>query len=268
MDWNRLVRLSGVVVLTLIGCALPLRAAFAQEVTEDYIIHHLGPAAEQMQAAGVDGSGDSTPAIIGISQRWGIEPAYWISVDEVRWLVRSAREDRVRERMASFSTFSSPTKPYLSQLTLTQFGIVNAGLTCGQAKEKARSAQRLADALGRLSQLDAVGTGLVGALSQGAMRFAAPLGFATMVTGMASLWANQLASAYRNAPCLTGGDLWRTRPNVTRTSLFQDLFRDPLSSPGPCGSLFAALRIGRTSRPHAVEPPSYSRWVFGHSRSL
>jgi hypothetical protein len=265
MDWNRLVRLAGVVSLTLIACALPLRAASAQEVTEDYIVHHLGPAAEQMQAAGVDGSGDSTPAIIGISQRWGIEPAYWISVDEVRWLLRSAREDRVRERMASFS---NPVEQYPARLTVAQFGIVKAQLTCGQAREKARSAQRLADTLGRLSQLDAVGTGLVGALSQGAMRFAAPLGFATMVTGMASLWANQLASAYRNAPCLTGGDIWRFRPNVTKTSLFHDLFRDRSSSPGRCGSAFADLRIGPTSRRRAVEPPSCSRLAFGHSRSL
>ena len=265
MDWNRLVRSPGVVSLTLIVFALLSGGAFAQEVNEDYIVNHLGPAAEQMQWAGVDGSGDSTPAMIEISQRWGIEPAYWISVEEVRTLGRDAREDRDRERMASFV---GPTNEYPSRLTLARFGVVKVGLTCGQAQEKARSAQRLADALGRLSQLDAVGTGLVGAISQGSMRFAAPLAFATMVTGMASLWANQLAAGYRNTPCLTGGDPWRFRPNVIKTSLSQDLFRVPSSSSGPCGSVFAASRTGRILKPRGVEPTSWSRLDSGHSRSL
>ncbi len=264
MNWNRLVRLSGVAAVTLMAVALLSRAAFAQEVTEDYIVNHLGPAAEEMQWAGVDGSGDSTPAIIEISQRWGIEPAYWISVDEVRALLREAREDRVRERLAS----GSPLEQYPSRLTVARFGIVRVGLTCAEAQRKAREAQRLADALSRLSQLDAVGTGLVGALSGGAMRFAGPLGFATLVTGMASVWANQLAAGYRNAPCLTGGDLWRFRPNVMKASRSQDLSRAPGSSPGPCGSVCAALRIGRTSKPRAVERTFPSRLGFGHSRLL
>ena len=265
MDWNRLVRLPGVALLTLVVVPLLSGAAFAQEVTEDYIVNHLGPAAEEMQWAGVDGSGDSTPAIIEISQRWGIEPAYWISVDEVRTILREQREDRDRERLASFA---SPMDRYPSRLTVARFGIVTVGLTCAQAQEKARSAQRLADTLSRLSQLDAVGTGLVGAITQGSMRFAAPLGFATMVTGMASLWANQLAAGYRNAPCLTGGDLWRFRPNVMKASLSRDPFHAPYSSPGPCGSAFAALRIGPTSKPRAVARTSCSRLAFGQSRSL
>ena len=92
MDWNRLVRLPAIVVLTLAELALFSRTASAQEVTEDYIASHIGPAAEEMQWAGVDGSGESTPAMIEIAQRWGIEPAYWISVDEVRALVRAERK--------------------------------------------------------------------------------------------------------------------------------------------------------------------------------
>lgn len=265
MDWNRLVRLPAIILLTLGAHPLFSPAASAQEVTEDYIVNHLGPAAEEMQWAGVDGSGESTPAIIEISQRWGIEPAYWISVDEVRALVRAEREDRVRERYASFV---GPLDEYPSRVTLARFGIVKVGLTCAQAQQKAREAQRLADALSRLSQLDAVGTGLVGALSGGAMRFAGPLGFATLVTGMASVWAGQLANSYRNAPCLTGGDLWRFRPNVMKTSLSPDLFRGRYSLPGHCGSVCAASRIGRITRRPEAEPLSCSRLGFGSSRSL
>jgi hypothetical protein len=265
MDWNRLVRLPAVVSRMLIAYAALTGVAFAQEVTEDYIVHHLGPAAEEMQWAGVDGSGDSTPAIIEISQRWGIDPAFWISVDEVRALVRESREDRERQRLASLN---SPLDLYPARLTLARFGVVRVGLTCAQAQEKARSAQRLADSLSRLSQLDAVGTGLVGALSHGAMRFVSPLAFATMVTGMASLWANQLAAGYRNAPCLTGGDLWRFRPNLVKTSLSRDLFRDPVSSRGPYGWRFVYSRIGLTTRPRTIGAPRSSRLDSGHSRSL
>ena len=264
MDWNRLVRLPSIVV-TLVALLLFSGAASAQEVTEDYIVNHLGPAAEEMQWAGVDGSGESTPAMIEIAQRWGIEPAYWISVDEVRALVRAEREDRVRERYASFV---NPLDQYPSRLTLARFGIVKVALTCAQAQQKAREAQRLADTLSRLSQLDAVGTGLVGALSGGAVRFAAPLAFATLVTGMASVWASQLANGYRNAPCLTGGEPWRFRPNLVKTSLSPDLCRAPCSSPGPCGSASAAWHIGRTFKPRTVGPRSCSRSGSGPSRSL
>jgi hypothetical protein len=265
MDWNRLVRLPGLVSMTIIVLALVSRPGFAQEVNEDYIVNHLGPAAEEMQWAGVDGSGDSTPAMIEISQRWGIEPAFWVSVDEVRVLLRESKEDRYRERWASFAR---PTDDYPSHLTVARFGIVTVGLTCAQAQQKARSAQRLADSLSRISQLDAAGTGLVGALSNGAMRFAAPLAFATMVTGMASVWASQLAAGYRNAPCLTGGDLWRFRPNVMKASLSPDLFPDPRSLRGRYGLAFACSRIGLTTRWRLVEPPSSSRSGFGHFRSL
>ena len=264
MEWNRLARSPANVVVTLVASALLSGSVFAQEVNEDYIVNHLGPAAEEIQAAGVDGSGESTPAIIEISQRWGIEPAYWIGVDEVRALVREAREDRERERMASWV---NPLDRYPSRVTVARFGLVTVGITCTEAREKARSAQRLADALARLSQLDAVGTGLVGAISQGSMRFAGPLGIATMVTGMASAWAGQLAAQYRNAPCLTGGDLWRFRPNVMKASLSRDLFLGRYSSRGPSGSASACLRIGRTTKPPAVESRSCFRLAFGHSRS-
>ena len=50
-------------------------AAYAQDVDEDYIMDHLGPAAEEMEQAGIDGSGEDTPDIIWIAQRWSIAPA-------------------------------------------------------------------------------------------------------------------------------------------------------------------------------------------------
>ena len=144
-------------------------AAYAQEVDEDYILYHLGPAAEEMQWAGVDGSGDSSPAIIEIAQRWVIEPAFWVSPDEARMLARSEREDgEVRGRLGSLR---DPQQSYPFALTLARFGVVTVALTCGQAQEKARSAQRLADTLSRVSQLNGVGTGYGGRAQSGCNTF-------------------------------------------------------------------------------------------------
>jgi hypothetical protein len=254
MDWNRFARILAVVALVLLH--LP-PAAFSQEVNEAYIVYQLGPAAEEMQSAGVDGSPESSPTIIEIAQRWGIEPGYWVSVSEARMLVRAEYEDRdARGRQA---LRLNPLDSYPVRLTLARFGVVNAGpLSCGEAQQKAQTAQRLADSLARVSQLNAAGTGIVGAISQGAMRFAGPLGFATLVTGFASAWAGQLAAGYRNAPCMAGGQLWRFRPNVLKASLSRDPSRTPGSSSGPHGWEPVAWRTGATSpRPAAV-----SRYFF------
>ena len=264
MKWSRIVR---------VGCRVPLAcavlvhvaaAAFAQEVNEDYIVNHLGPAAEEMEWAGVDGSPDSTPAMIEIGQRWGIEPAYWIGVDEVRTLLREAREDRERTRLdASLQSLGD----HPSRLMRAGFGIVRIGLTCGQAQEKARTAQRLADSLTRASQLNGVGAGLIGVISQGAARFVGPMAVATMVTGFAASWAGQLATAYRTAPCLAGDPLWRFRPNVQKASLFRGPSRIPLSSPGGHGSGSAAWPTGSMSRQQAIVFRFSSRLVSGSFRS-
>ena len=265
MDRKRIARICGTVPLALVLLLYRPPALFAQDVNEDFIVNHLGPAAEDMQWAGVDGSPESSPAMIEIGQRWGIDPAYWIGVDEVREIVREEREDReARERRASLT---SPTDKYPSRMVLARFGVVRVGLTCGQAQEKARSAQRLADTLSRLSQLNGAGTGIVGALSQGAARFVAPMAFATAVTGFASVWASQLAAGYRNAPCLAGGLLWRFRPGVLKTSLSHVPFRVPCSSPGPRGSACAGSRTGRTFRPRTVAYRSFCPWASGRSRS-
>lgn len=267
MDRNRIARIWRVVPLVLIVLMHLPPAAFAQEVNDDYIVYQLGPAAEEMQRAGVDGSAESSPAIIEIAQRWGIEPAYWVSVDEARMLVRAELEDRdARGRQASLL---NPLDKYPFRMTLARFGVMTVGvLPCGQAQEKARTAQRLADTLSRVSQLNGVGTGLVGAISQGAARFVAPMAFATMVTAFASSWAGQLAAGYRNAPCLAGGQLWRFRPNVLRTSLSQDPSRIPLSSPGRHGPACAVSHTGLIFRPRALESRSCCRLASGHSRSL
>jgi hypothetical protein len=242
-------------------------SAYAQEVDEEYILYQLGPAAEEMQWAGVDGSADSSPAIIEIAQRWLIEPAFWVSADEARMLVRSERDDgEVRGRMASLR---DPLEAYPSRVTLARFGVMTVALTCGQAQEKARTAQRLADTLSRVSHLNGVGTGLVGAISQGATRFVGPMAFATAVTGMAAAWAGQLASAYRNAPCLAGGQKWRFRPNVLKTTaLSPDPFPGRSSSRGRPGWWSAALPTGPTSRRRGSESPSCYPSGSGVSRSL
>jgi hypothetical protein len=264
MDWSRIGRICGTTPLALVVLLQLSPTALAQEVNEDYIVNQLGPAAEEMQWAGLDGSPESTPAMIEIGQRWGIDPAYWIGVDEVRTLLREEREDRDRTRLGSLN----PLDKYPSRLLLARYGIVSVGLTCGQAQDKARTAQRLADTLSRLSQLNGAGTGLVGAISQGAARFVAPMAFATAVTGFASVWASQLASGYRNAPCLAGGQLWRFRPKVLKTSLFHDRSRMPLPSPGPHGWQFAAWRTGLTSTRPVPAYPSLSRLVSGRLHSL
>jgi hypothetical protein len=265
MERSRLARICGILPLAVIVMLKLQVAAFAQEVNEEYILQHLGPAAEEMQWAGLDGSGESTPAMIAIGQRWGIDPAYWVSVDEARMLVRADREDGdVRSRYASLQ---NPLDKYPSRVLVARFGVVTVGLTCGQAQEKARTAQRLADTLSRVSQLNAVGAGLVGAISQGAVRFVAPMAFATMVTGFASAWAGQLAAGYRNAPCLAGGQLWRFRPNVLKTTFFQDLSRTPPSSHGRHGWRFAALLTGAMSRRPVPASPFCCRLASGRSRS-
>jgi hypothetical protein len=263
MVWNRFVRILAVVPLVLLH--LP-PGAFSQEVNEDYVIYQLGPAAEAMQAAGVDGSPESSPAIIEIAQRWGIEPAYWVSVSEVHMLVRADHEDRdARGRQASLL---DPVQYYPFRLMLARFGVMAAGaLSCAQAKEKAQTAQRLADSLARVSQLNGVGTGIVGAISGGAMRFAGPLGFATLVTGFASTWAGQLAAGYRNAPCMAGGQLWRFRPNVLKASLSRGPSRTPVSSCGRHGWPPVAWPTGATSTQLGAAPPSCSRLASGRLRS-
>jgi hypothetical protein len=263
MDWNRFVRIWAVVPLVLLH--LP-PAAFAQEVNEDYIVYQLGPAAEAMQWAGVDGSPESSPAIIEIAQRWGIEPAYWVSVSEVRMLVRAEYEDRdARSRQASLL---DPAQYYPFRLSLARFGVMAAGaISCAQAKEKAILAQRLADSLSRVSQLNGAGAGLMGVISGGALRFAGPLGFATLVTGFASAWAGQLAAGYRNAPCMAGGQLWRFRPNVLKASLSRDPSRTPDSSSGPHGWRRVAWPTGATSTRPAPGSRYFCRLVSGRLRS-
>ena len=266
MARNRITGTCGTLSLVLMVILLLPPAAYAQDVDEDYIMNHLGPAAEEMEQAGIDGSGEDTPDIIWIAQRWSIAPAFWISVSEVRDLVRSAREDReLRGRMASLS---DPLAAYPSRAMLVQFGIVKIALTCGQAQERARRAQRLADSLSRISQLNGAGTGLIGAISQGAARFVGPMAFATAVTGFASAWAGQLAGAYRNAPCLAGGPQWRFRPNVLKgITLLTDPFLDPSSSRGRRGSSSALSPTGPIFRPRGPASRSHCRSASGASRS-
>ena len=264
MTWSAIVRPGCSVPLALAALLHLAPAAFAQEVNEDYIVNHLGPAAEEMQWAGLDGSPDSAPAMIEIGQRWGIEPAYWIGVDEVRTLLRDARDDRDRTRMGALEPFrNSP-----SRLTLASFGIMAVGLTCGQAQDKARTAQRLADSLTRVSQLNGVGTGLVGVMSQGAARFVGPMALATMVTGFAASWAGQLAAAYRTAPCLAGGQLWRLRPNILKTSISPGPSRIPLPLHGRHGLQSVAWLTGSTCRRPPIVFRFSPRSSSGRLRSL
>lgn len=266
MERNWSGRKPGTLSLALLAAGLAFApAAAAQEVNEPYILNHLGPAAEQMQAAGVDGSGESSPAIVEISQRWSIEPAFWISVDEVRMLVRAEREDR--DARTRLTALRRPIEEYPTQLTLARFGVMKAGLSCGEAQNKARTSQRLADTLSRISQLNGAGTGLVGAISSGATRFVAPMAFATAVTGFAASWAAQLATAYRTAPCWTGGTPWRFGPGVVKTSNSRGLSRTPPHLPGQPGWRPAAWRTGLTFRRRGAPSPFRSPSASGQSWS-
>ena len=74
--------------LVLVGFFVGAATAHAQDVSVEFAEGTLAPAAEEMAAAGVDGSLESAATLIEIAQRYGF--GYGISPDEVRDLLARA----------------------------------------------------------------------------------------------------------------------------------------------------------------------------------
>ena len=146
----------------------------AQTLTMEFAEGNLAPAAQEMAAAGVDGSAESLATIIEIAQRHGF--GYGISPDEVRALLGGG---------------------YL----------VVRQIDCSSLADGAARAQRLSRALSMIAWLYAAGAGLTVMMPP----VAGILGFGALVTGIASTAAGWLAADYRErrvqAKCTKGGTL-------------------------------------------------------------
>ena len=226
------MRLSVVVAIVL---ALGQSTAGAQELSEDFLVNHLGPAAAQIEAEGLDGSLESTPRMIEILQAYGIPPAFETSVDEARMLVRDARERIERYREAGFS-LPGENRFTPSTRMIRLVGYLTVGLGCTEAKQKADALDRLSNALWGASMLNGAGAGLALGTGVGAP-FALGFGVAAAVTGMAGTAAGKLATAYRNAKCTTfeGGDRWTQSRRTILASVAPTRFRMHASRHGAFG---------------------------------
>lgn len=173
----------GRVALILIGIVLGAATAQAQDVNTEFAEGSLAPAAEEMAAAGVDGSIESAPMLLEIAQRYGF--GYGISPDEARYLLGVGYQ-AIRQ------------------------------IDCSSLDASAEAAQRLSRALSTIAWLYAAGAGL----TVSAPPVAAALGFGALVTGMASTAAGWLASDYRarrsQVKCTKEGGLEWFRPAARR----------------------------------------------------
>jgi hypothetical protein len=187
--WNLAARLGRVArwnaSLVVAGLLAGSVNAPAQTLTMEFAEGNLAPAAQEMAAAGVDGSTESLATIIEIAQRHGF--GYGISPDEVRALVGGG---------------------YL----------VVRQIDCSSLADGAARAQRLSRTLSMIAWLYAAGAGLTVVMPP----VAGILGFGALVTGIASTAAGWLAADYRErrvqAKCTKGGTLeWfrQTAPVIT-----------------------------------------------------
>ena len=231
------MRLASIVVIVI---ALGSSVARAQEVTEDYIVNQLGPAAAQIEAEGLSGSFESSPRLIEILQAYGIAPAFETTVAEARMLVRQEREDRERIKEAGFD-LEDGRGFTPSQRIVRLVGYMRVAMSCGEAQQKAAALDRLSNALWGASLLNVAGAGIAAATGAGAV-LAVPLGLAATVTGLASTAAGKLAGAYRGATCtnLNGGDRWKQPRRTMLASLPPERFRMPDSRRGVSGFLQVA----------------------------
>lgn len=160
-------------------------SAQAQTLTTEFAVGNLAPAAQEMAAAGVDGSTDSLATLVEIAQRHGF--GYGISPDEVRALVGGG------------------------YLAVRQ-------IDCSSLADGAARAQRLSRVLSGIAWAYAAGAGLTVSMPP----VAGILGFGALVTGIASTAAAWLAADFRErraqAKCTKGGTLeWfrQTAPVIT-----------------------------------------------------
>ena len=129
------------------------------QVSPEFAEFNLAPAAEEMAAAGVDGSLETLGTLLEIAQRYGF--GYGISPDEARQLVGG-------------------------YLAVRQ-------IDCRSLDEKYEAAMRLSRALSGIAWLYAAGAGLTYA----APPVAAALGLGALISGIGATAASWLASEYR-----------------------------------------------------------------------
>jgi hypothetical protein len=230
--------------------------ASAQEVTEDFVVNQLGPAAETMVAWGITGDNvDRAPDAIMIMQWYGIDPAFWISPEEARWALR----DRDRNLDGRTREASTAIDQYPAKLTLAAFQAPPRpkGMTCDEKAAKVQALTTMSNSLTQASWLNVAGAGLMGAILQGTpyvARFVGPLAVVTTALAVMSSMSGQLATAYRNAPCWTGGNGWKARDHISAS-------HSPGRSPIPTspteerGCLCAGGSSGYTSPSRARTSP-------------
>jgi len=168
------------VAAIVVAGAIDVRA----QVSEEFAAGNLAPAAQEMAAAGVDGSTQSLATLIEIAQRYGF--GYGISPDEVRAIIGGG------------------------YLAVRQ-------IDCSSLAASAANAQRLSRVLSSIAWLYAAGAGLTYVMPP----VAAALGLGALISGMAATAAGWLAAEYRErraqAKCAKGGTLeWfrTTTPQV------------------------------------------------------
>ncbi len=169
--------------LVLVGMFVGAATAHAQDVNVEFAEGSLAPAAEEMAAAGVDGSLESAATMIEIAQRYGF--GYGISPEEVRDLLGVGYQ-AIRQ------------------------------IDCSSLDAKAAAAQRLSRALSTIAWLYAIGAGLT-LISP---PVAAVLGFGAFASGIISTAAGWLAADYRErrsqVKCSKDGGIEWFRPAARR----------------------------------------------------
>jgi len=179
----------------LAAAAVLIGAANAQaQVSEEFAEGSLAPAAEEMAAAGVDGSREGLATLVEIAQRHGF--GYGISPDEVRELVESG------------------------YLAVRQ-------IDCRSLDSKIEAANRLSRTLAQIAWLYAAGAGL----TYIAPPVAAALGLGALIAGMSSAVAAWIVSDLRaqrsQVRCTSEGGVEWFRPAAReiKASLDPAIFR-------------------------------------------
>jgi hypothetical protein len=158
--WVLVSRSRARAALAVFGVLLSASAARAQQVTVEFAENNLAPAAEEMAAAGVDGSLETAATALEIAQRYGF--GYGISPDEVRQLLGTGYQ-AIRQ------------------------------IDCSSLDAAANAAQRLSRALTLIAWMYGIGAGLTIA----APPVAAALGFGAFATGAMATVAGWLAADFR-----------------------------------------------------------------------
>jgi hypothetical protein len=192
-------------IIAVVAAALAIGGVdvHAQTLTEELVTGSLAPAAEEMAAAGVDGSPASIATLVEIAQRHGF--GYGMSPAEVRELLGSGY-------------------------------IAVRQIDCSSLAGKEAGAQRLSRMLSAIAWLYAAGAGLTVA----APPVAAALGFGALVAGMSASVAAWLAVEYRaqrsQVRCTKEGGIEWFRPAAPKIRAAADPAISRFSWQRSCGA--------------------------------